>query len=141
MSRRWQSAWFSAWFWIINYDYETTLSIWSNPKWIFLFRNPNESELHTSINSYHVNLAIVDHLDLNALDLDEIHFFLASVVKTYKGNCTLHLHVVTIKMVMQASNLAAATGRRCPACWPLCPQNILKSTASSGLPSTPDYST
>ena len=34
----------------------------------------------------------------------------------------------------QASNLAAATGRRCPACWPLCPRNILKSTASSAWP-------
>jgi hypothetical protein len=43
----------------------------------------------------------------------------------------------------QASNLAAATaatGRRCPACWPLCPRNILKSTANSGLPSTTEYS-
>jgi hypothetical protein len=42
-------------------------------------------------------------------------------------------------IIAQASNLAAATaatGRRCPACWPLYPRNILKSTASSGLPST-----
>jgi hypothetical protein len=34
----------------------------------------------------------------------------------------------------------AATGRRCLTCWPLCPRNILKSTASSGLPSTTEYS-
>ena len=51
------------------------------------------------------------------------------------------LDALLAKSLTQASNLAAATGRRCPACWPLCPRNILKSTASSGLPSTPDYST
>jgi ferredoxin len=44
--------------------------------------------------------------------------------------------------LLQALNLAVAcTGRRCPACWPVCPQNMLKSSPSSGLPSTPDYRT
>ena len=52
----------------------------------------------------------------------------------------LVLEVGLIINTSQASNLAAATGRRCPACWPLCPRNILKSTASSGLPSTTEYS-